>query len=137
MEQRIARHRAERPASWRTHEAPLQLAAALVTLGSSSVIVVDCLTLWLTNALLPDFDGANPRGPLPLWERERDALFAFLDDFRGTIVLVSNEVGGGIVPESALARRFQDEQGWLNQRVAQLCDRVTLAVAGLELAVKS
>jgi adenosylcobinamide kinase/adenosylcobinamide-phosphate guanylyltransferase len=137
MQQRIARHRAERPDSWRTQEAPLQLAAALAAIDCTSVIVVDCLTLWLTNALLADFDAANPRGPLPTWAREREAFFAFLDACRGTIVLVSNEVGGGIVPESALARRFQDEQGWLNQRAAQLCDRVTLAVAGLELAVKA
>jgi adenosylcobinamide kinase / adenosylcobinamide-phosphate guanylyltransferase len=136
MSERIVRHRAERPATWRTVEAPTHLAAALSNIGPTSIIVVDCLTLWLSNALLHDFNEANPRGPLPTWDLERASFFDFLHGFAGELLLVSNEVGSGIVPMSALARRFQDEQGWLNQRAAEVCDRVSLVVAGLEIPVK-
>jgi adenosylcobinamide kinase/adenosylcobinamide-phosphate guanylyltransferase len=136
MSERIVRHRAERPAVWLTVEAPTHLAAALSSIAPTSIIIVDCLTLWLSNALLHDFDAANPRASLPTWELERASFCDFLRDFDGELILVSNEVGGGIVPVSALARRFQDEQGWLNQRVAQLCDRASLVVAGLEIPLK-
>lgn len=135
MTDRITRHRSERPASWSTVESPLHLAAALRAI-TPSIIIVDCLTLWLSNALLRDFDEAHPTAELPGWNRERDAFLQFVQGCASTLLLVSNEVGSGLVPMSALARRFRDEQGWLNQAVARLCDRVTLVVAGIEVPVK-
>jgi adenosylcobinamide kinase/adenosylcobinamide-phosphate guanylyltransferase len=135
MAQRIERHRAERPGSWSTVEAPLELAQSLHAI-SNEVIIVDCLTLWLSNALLQDFDAAQPCAELGSWSRERAALLEFLDGCTGALLLVSNEVGSGVVPMSTLARRFRDEQGWLNQAVARICERVTLVVAGIEMPLK-
>ena len=137
MRERIARHRAERAASWQTLEAPRELARALAALEASSVIVIDCLTLWLSNAMLVDFNAATSATALPTWERERDAFMGWLARCEQALVIVSNEVGGGIVPTSALARRFQSEQGWLNQDVARVCEKVTLVVAGLPLSIKA
>ncbi|HJY40666.1 MAG TPA: bifunctional adenosylcobinamide kinase/adenosylcobinamide-phosphate guanylyltransferase [Steroidobacteraceae bacterium] len=136
MRNRIARHRAERPQSWQTIEAPHDLAAALRA-QPPAILLVDCLTLWLSNALLLDFDEAQPNAPVPRWDEERSALLRWLADYRGTALLVSNEVGSGIVPASALARRFQDEQGRLNQELAASCDAVTLVVAGIAVPIKA
>lgn len=136
MAERISRHRAERPQAWRTIEAPRSLAQALMNVAAGSVIVIDCLTLWLSNALLSDFDESQPRGALPVWAAECDALLHFLQEFPGMVIMVSNEVGSGIVPASALARRFQDEQGRLNQLLAALCERVTWVVAGIAVQIK-
>jgi adenosylcobinamide kinase / adenosylcobinamide-phosphate guanylyltransferase len=135
MSERIARHQAERPPHWVTVEAPLQLAQALSEL-SAQIIVVDCLTLWLSNLLLLDFEESQPTAELPGWLRERQLLLEYIDRCCCTLLLVSNEVGGGIVPTSALARRFRDEQGWLNQTVARSCDHVTWVVAGIEMPLK-
>jgi adenosylcobinamide kinase / adenosylcobinamide-phosphate guanylyltransferase len=135
MRHRIDRHRAQRPASWQTVEAPSRLATAL-SMQPSAVLLVDCLTLWLSNALLLDFDATAPTAPVRRWDEERSAFLQWLTQYRGIVLLVSNEVGSGIVPASALARRFQDEQGRLNQEVAALCDSVTLVVAGIAVAVK-
>ena len=137
MAERISRHRSERPSSWRTIEAPHSLAQALGTVAPGSIIVIDCLTLWLSNALLLDFDEQRPREPLPGWAAEGEALVRYLQESAGAIIMVSNEVGSGIVPVSALARRFQDEQGRLNQLLAALCERVTLVVAGIGISIKS
>jgi adenosylcobinamide kinase/adenosylcobinamide-phosphate guanylyltransferase len=136
MRNRIGRHRAERPQSWQTVEAPRDLAAALRVLPPA-IVVVDCLTLWLSNGLLPDFDEAQPNAPAPRWDTERSAVLSWLAEYRGVALLVSNEVGCGIVPVSSLARRFQDEQGRLNQDVAAVCDSVTLVVAGIAMAIKA
>lgn len=136
MSDRIARHRAERPPTWRTEEAPLQLGATLARLPSATVVVIDCLTLWLSNALLLDFVEEQPRAPLATWNAERAAFIDWLASYAGDVVIVSNEVGSGIVPVSALARRFQDEQGWLNQAVARICERVDLVVAGMRVGIK-
>jgi adenosylcobinamide kinase/adenosylcobinamide-phosphate guanylyltransferase len=137
MQARIARHRAERPLQWRTIEASTQLAACLQELDRPDVfIIVDCLTLWLANvlcasdALQAEFDESN-------WQRERTDLLQCLPTLRADIVLVSNEVGWGIVPDSAVARRFRDEQGRLNQSVAEHCEHVTLVAAGLPLTLKA
>ena len=135
MRHRIDRHRAQRPASWQTVEAPNELASVL-SKQASAILLVDCLTLWLSNALLLDFDEAAPTAPARRWDEERSAFLQWLARYRGVALLVSNEVGSGIVPASALARRFQDEQGRLNQDVAALCDSVTLVVAGIAVAVK-
>jgi len=125
MDERIAHHRARRPAGWRTVEEPLLLAAALRRAAApDTCLLVDCLTLWLANVLLAERDG------------EVAKLLETLPELPGWIILVSNEVGWGIVPENALARRFRDEQGRLNQRVAALADRVTLVAAGLALPLK-
>ncbi len=135
MRHRIDRHRAQRPASWHTVEAPSQLAVALQA-QPPSILLIDCLTLWLSNALLLDFDEAAPTAPVRRWDEERAAFLQWLTEYRGVALLVSNEVGSGIVPASALARRFQDEQGRLNQDVAAVCESVTLVVAGIAVAVK-
>jgi adenosylcobinamide kinase/adenosylcobinamide-phosphate guanylyltransferase len=136
MRERIARHRAERPANWYTLEAPRELARSLASLEKESVVVIDCLTLWLSNALLHDVREDQPTSALPAWSSERGAFMSWLQKCRHTLILVSNEVGGGIVPASALARRFQGEQGWLNQGVASVCEQVTLVVAGLPVSIK-
>lgn len=125
MASRIARHRAERPRDWRTVETPLELTAALrAEAAHDRCLLVDCLTLWLSNMLLAGR------------EDEIEALITTLPDLPGRLILVSNEVGFGIVPENALARRFRDEQGRLNQKIAALAERVTLVVAGLALELK-
>jgi len=137
MRERIARHRAERPENWRTLEASRELASSLASIESTSVVVVDCLTLWLSNALLRDFHEDAPTAALPTWSHERAGFMNGLKSCPHTLILVSNEVGGGVVPASPLARRFQSEQGWLNQDVAGACEYVTLVVAGLPVPIKT
>jgi adenosylcobinamide kinase / adenosylcobinamide-phosphate guanylyltransferase len=126
MTARIAAHRARRGADWRTIEAPRDIAAVLTSAPIGGAVLVDCLTLWLSNLMLADAD----------IDAEFDRLDAALARAQVPIVLVSNEVGLGIVPDNALARRFRDAQGRLNQRVAARADRVVLMVAGLPLVVK-
>ncbi len=126
MRQRIARHQRERGAAWRTVEAPIDLRGALAALGQEDVAVVDCLTLWLTNLMLAEMD----------LEAEVSALLAAVQQLRNPVWLVSNEVGLGIVPENALARRFRDEAGRLHQRLAAAAAHVVLLVAGLPMTLK-
>ncbi|HEY5756162.1 MAG TPA: bifunctional adenosylcobinamide kinase/adenosylcobinamide-phosphate guanylyltransferase [Steroidobacter sp.] len=137
MQHRISLHRAERPATWRTLEAPAGLAQALRGQETSSILIVDCMTLWLSNALLQDFREDAPTAPLPTWEAERDKFLQWLSLARVEVLLISNEVGMGIVPLAPVARRFQDEQGRLNQLLAAACDQVTLVVAGIAVPIKS
>ncbi len=137
MQHRISLHRAERPATWRTLEAPTGLAQALGARDSSDLVVIDCMTLWLSNALLQDFREDAPTAPLPTWEAERDAFLQWQSSARAEVLLISNEVGMGIVPLAPVARRFQDEQGRLNQMLAAACDEVTLVVAGIAVPIKS
>jgi adenosylcobinamide kinase/adenosylcobinamide-phosphate guanylyltransferase len=125
MAERIAAHRARRGSNWRTIEAPRDLAAALRPC-TTTPILVDCLTLWLSNHLLADADIGLEM------VRLEDALAAA----KTPIVLIANEVGSGIVPDHALGRKFRDLQGVLNQRMAARADRVVLVVAGLPLALK-
>ncbi|MBK8509006.1 MAG: bifunctional adenosylcobinamide kinase/adenosylcobinamide-phosphate guanylyltransferase [Candidatus Competibacter sp.] len=128
MAERIARHRAERPAAWGLVEEPLALADALRAQASPRrCLLVDCLTLWLSN-LLAAGDGRL--------EREIPHLLELLPALPGRVLLVSNEVGQGIVPVHPLARRFRDEAGLLHQAVARQCDRVIFIVAGLPLVLK-
>ncbi len=128
MAARIAHHRAQRPGEWLLVEEPLALAQALrAHAAADHCLLVDCLTLWLSNLLAAE---------APCMQQELDALYATLPALPGEILLVSNEVGWGIVPDHPLARRFRDEAGRLHQRLAELCDRVTLVVAGLPLALK-
>lgn len=137
MQHRISLHRAERPATWRTLEAPTGLAQALRGQDVSDVLVIDCMTLWLSNALLEDFREDAPTAPLPTWQAERDKFLEWLSLARVEVLLISNEVGGGIVPLAPMARRFQDEQGRLNQMLAAACDEVTLVVAGIAVPIKT
>ncbi len=126
MAARIARHRARRGAGWRTEEAPLALAEMLKATDGAGPRLVDCLTLWLSNLMLAGHD----------WEAEASDLEACLRAQASPVVLVTNEVGGGIVPENALARAFRDAAGLLNQRIAGVADEVVLTVAGLPLVLK-
>ena len=122
MRDRIARHRGDRDARWQTVEAPTELAAALRGVdGAGTVVLVDCLTLWLSNLILGDAD----------IEGEVDGLLATLVGLEARIILVSNEVGLGIVPDNALARRFRDAAGQLHQRLAAQVDSVDGVMAGL------
>jgi len=125
MAVRIKGHRARRGADWRTIEAPRDLHTALAACGATPVLV-DCLTLWLSNLMLAEVD----------IEKEIERLEKTLAAAVDPVVLVANEVGSGIVPSFPLGRRFRDMQGILNQRVAARADRVVLMVAGLPLAVK-
>lgn len=128
MSERILRHREQRPAEWRLVEEPIALAHVLQEQAASDVcLLVDCLTLWVTNLLLSD------PGVL---ERELNALYQVLDSLPGELIFVSNEVGWGIVPMGELSRQFQDQAGWLHQRLGEICDRVTLTVAGIPLEIK-
>jgi adenosylcobinamide kinase/adenosylcobinamide-phosphate guanylyltransferase len=127
MRHRIDAHRARRGEGWTTVEAPLALADAILDHGSrNGPILVDCLTLWLSNIMLAG------RAISP----ETDALLAALAGASAPIVAVSNEVGLGIVPETPLGREFRDAQGRLNAEVAALANRVVLVVAGLPLDIK-
>jgi len=124
---RIDEHRRRRPAAWRTVEAPRALGQALCAASRpGTLVLVDCLTLWLGNLIEDE----------AAWRDERAALLAALPALPGPAVLVSNEVGQGIVPGNALARRFRDEAGWLHQAVAETCERVTFVTAGLPLTLK-
>ncbi|MBW6526108.1 bifunctional adenosylcobinamide kinase/adenosylcobinamide-phosphate guanylyltransferase [Sphingomonas sp. RHCKR7] len=127
MRARVARHRADRDSRWRTVEAPLALAGTIAAEGTAgSVLLVDCLTLWASNLLLGEEDEAVSLG----------SLDAALRDTAARVVLVANEVGLGIVPDNALARRFRDLAGTINQRVAARADRVVFVAAGLSLVLK-
>lgn len=141
MGERIAHHRARRPAHWPTVEESLGLAGVLRRECSAGrLVLVDCLTLWLTNLMLCGDAPLPESGKLSLparFDQERAALLDVLDaGLPGELILVSNEVGMGIVPMGALSRRFADEAGWLNQEVAARAHRVILVAAGLPLVLK-
>ncbi|MGM0561682.1 MAG: bifunctional adenosylcobinamide kinase/adenosylcobinamide-phosphate guanylyltransferase [Pseudomonadota bacterium] len=128
MEARIAAHRARRDSRWQTLEAPLDLVAALHSAAAlKQPILVDCLTLWLSNLMLAEMD-------LDAQIRE---LLENLTQLDVPLVMVSNEVGLGIVPENALARAFRDHAGYLNQRLAAAADQVVFLAAGLPLPLKA
>lgn len=127
MRERIARHRADRDDRWTTVDAPLDLPAAILRHDATdAVILVDCLTLWASNLLLRDADA----------DAATARLCAAISDARGHIVVVANEVGLGIVPDNALARRFRDIAGRMNQAVAGTVDAATLITAGIPLHLK-
>lgn len=137
MAARIRYHREKRPPHWKVVEKPVSLATTLQALAApDQCLLVDCLTLWLSNILHADHGDPVVGSPESVFAREREALVATLPALAGCIILVSNEVGMGIVPLGELSRRFCDEIGRLHQDLAGLCDRVTLMVAGLPLVVK-
>ncbi|MFD0986317.1 bifunctional adenosylcobinamide kinase/adenosylcobinamide-phosphate guanylyltransferase [Methyloligella solikamskensis] len=125
MAERVREHRARRGSEWRMIEAPLDLATAMSEAGETPVLI-DCLTLWLTNVMLAETD----------LDVEIARLLQALEETPGPVVAVSNEVGLGIVPDTPLGRRFRDAQGRLNQQVAAIADRVVLMTAGIPLTVK-
>lgn len=127
MRQRIARHQEDRGEGWTTHEVPLHLARHLQQISDpGSVTLVDCLTLWVTNLMMAeaDVDGAGL------------ALVDSLAGHHGSLILVSNEVGLGIVPDNRMAREFRDHAGRLHQRIAAVADEVYFIAAGLPLKMK-
>ena len=130
---RVQHHKDQRPADWLVIEAPFNLANTLqIYAKPNQCLIVDCLTLWLAQCICPDcapIDGVD-------WSLERSALLSVLPQLAGTVILVSNEVGMGIVPLGEINRQFQDEQGRLNQAVAQIVDNVTFVAAGLPLKLK-
>jgi adenosylcobinamide kinase/adenosylcobinamide-phosphate guanylyltransferase len=129
MQRRIEQHRDRRPSHWGLVEEPFALAQVLgLHAGHGRLLLVDCLTLWLSNLICRE-------QPVEL-RRELDALLEILPDLPGEIILVSNEVGMGIVPMGELCRQFQDEMGLLQQRIAERCERVVVTLAGLPLVLK-
>lgn len=125
MSDRIQQHQSRREQQWQTVEEPIYLANALAKCPSESIILVDCLTLWLSNCLHKNN-----------WELQKTKFLETIATLNSTIILVSNEVGSGIVPMGELSRQFVDESGWLHQRLAQQCTDVSLIVAGLASPLK-
>jgi adenosylcobinamide kinase/adenosylcobinamide-phosphate guanylyltransferase len=141
MADRLQHHRANRPAHWLTIEEPVFLTQALKEYAAPDrCLIVDCLTLWLSALLFKGQGGDQLAAGLPLicpqFRTERQALLDALPGLPGEIVMVSNEIGSGVVPENRLARRFADEQGRLNQDIAAHCERVTMSIAGLPLSLR-
>lgn len=129
MNLRVQQHRERRPAHWGLVEEPLELARVLIEqAGADKCLLIDCLTLWLTNLLMLD-------DPARL-SAERAALLDCLAGLPGRIILVSNETGLGVVPLGELTRRYVDEAGWLHQALAERCSRVIFSVAGLPMVLK-
>lgn len=126
MTRRIAQHRERRGAKWRTIEAPIDVVGVLSSAPEGAPILVDCLTLWLSNLMEAEIDP----------DRESERLVECLGVIGGPVVLVSNEVGLGIVPDNELARRFRDHAGRLNQTVAACADQVFFIAAGLPMRMK-
>jgi adenosylcobinamide kinase/adenosylcobinamide-phosphate guanylyltransferase len=127
MVERITLHRLDRGPRWATVEAPIDLAEAIKRrCAPDSVVLVDCLTLWLSNLMLAEYDVA----------RASERLVATITDAPGALIFVANEVGLGIVPDNALARRFRDAAGRLNQMIAKHADEVVFIAAGLPLRLK-
>ncbi len=131
MRRRIEKHREQRGNRWDTLEEPIHLGRALRSVeGSYDTVLVDCFTVWMSNLLLeyPDQDG-KISGIM-------DDFFSSIDEFKGTIVIVSNEVGMGIVPENKLARQYRDQLGFLNQRTAKRADEVYALISGISVRIK-
>lgn len=127
MTERVNLHKSRRGAGWTTFEEPLDLVGALQRIAQPEIpVLVDCLTLWTSNLLFAERD----------LEAEGDALAGCLRGLKGTVILVANEVGLGIVPDNALARRFRDAAGRLNQKIAAAADRVVFVAAGLPMILK-
>lgn len=130
---RVEHHKNSRPKEWQVIEAPFQLAETLLANDQAGqCIIVDCLTLWLAQCICPNCESPENVS----WTQERQALLDTLPTLKSDVLLVSNEVGMGIVPLGEINRQFQDEQGRLNQAVAQLADQVTFVAAGLPLKLK-
>ncbi|MGH9935068.1 MAG: bifunctional adenosylcobinamide kinase/adenosylcobinamide-phosphate guanylyltransferase [Blastocatellia bacterium] len=138
MRERIARHRADRPANWRTVEEPLDLPRAVREAPVEATLLIDCATLWISN-LMWEYRGQTMAA-------QENQILAQVDDLilasrrrsedAGEIIIVSNEVGGGLTPEHPVGRAFRDLQGFANQRLARAADKVVFIVVGLPLPLK-
>ncbi|HEY2980479.1 MAG TPA: bifunctional adenosylcobinamide kinase/adenosylcobinamide-phosphate guanylyltransferase [Anaerolineales bacterium] len=139
MRERIGRHRAARPPEWQTFEAPLKVGAALVAHAknlSGHVVLLDCITLLVSNVLLALPEDASAAPAMQHVEAEIEALLEARDRLEGQWLMVSNEVGLGLVPPYPLGRLFRDTLGWANQRLARAADKVVFMVAGIPMVVK-
>lgn len=131
MQQRIARHQNDRPKHWLTVEEPLNLAAVIQAYASDKhCLLIDCLTLWLSNQLLQQVE--KPHN----YQQQKAELLAVLANCPGQVIIVSNEVGQGVVPLGALSRQYVDEAGWLHQEIAKLAEQVRFVCAGLAMNLK-
>lgn len=131
MQQRIARHRQERPASWTTFETPVDIDDVLLQCGEKfDTVLIDCLTVWTSNVM--QHEGCDVERILA----RADRLAEVLRKVRSSVILVTNEVGSGIVPDNELGRTYRDMLGFVNQRVAAAADEVILLVAGCPLVIK-
>lgn len=129
MAQRVALHKSQRPADWSVIEEPLLLAKVLQEQSrEDNCILVDCLTLWLSNCLFGE-ESIN-------WENTKSELLTTLEQLPGQVIMVTNEVGCGIVPMGEMSRRYVDEAGWLHQAIAERVAKVTLVTAGLPMHLK-
>ena len=126
MAARIKRHQDDRDAQWTIIEEPIDLAARLDNATAEQCLLVDCLTLWLSNCLYKE-----------CWDKQRINLFKSLEHCLADVVMVSNEVGSGIIPMGELSRQFVDQAGWLHQALAKQCSDVSLVVAGLQSVLKT
>lgn len=127
MQDRVKRHQDERDETWATLEAPLELSTIIrMHAQHDRVLLIDCLTLWLSNHMLAEHD---------LEEKRKDLVDA-IDLAKGPLILVSNEVGLSIVPDNKLGRDYRDESGWMNQQVAKVANKVTFVAAGLPMLMK-
>lgn len=125
MSNRIQQHQSRRSNQWQTIEEPLELSRCLLNCPTDSTILVDCLTLWLSNCLHQSS-----------WDSYKNQLLSTIPNLSANVIFVSNDVGSGIVPMGELSRQFVDESGWLHQRIAELCTDASLIVAGLPIALK-
>ncbi len=128
MAQRIAHHRQERGDQWTVVEEPMDLARLVEAFGADDVVLIDCLTPWVSN-WLTDGDANG-------WQEQKDRFLAALKEARCDIILVTNEVGQGVVPMGKLSRDFVDQSGWLHQQIAAIADRVTMMQFGIPLVLK-
>lgn len=144
MLERIARHRADRPAEWRTIEEPLDLSRAVRESDVEATILIDCATLWISNLMWEFREEPAAKQQQLIFEAvdrltdavRRRAEKPIMRGTAGEVIIVSNEVGAGITPERPIARAFRDLQGFVNQRLAQIADSVTLIIAGLPIQLK-
>ena len=126
MKKRVEEHQARRGSEWQTFHAPINLTEALVETDGKGPCLVDCLTFWLNNLIFHDVD----------LDSAKKELVTVLNERSDPVVLVTNEIGSGIIPENALARRFLDEAGRLNQTIAQIADEVYVSISGIPLQIK-
>ncbi|WP_394245103.1 bifunctional adenosylcobinamide kinase/adenosylcobinamide-phosphate guanylyltransferase [Vibrio astriarenae] len=136
MERRISHHRTSRSHDWVVEEIPLALAERIECAAESEVILVDCLTLWMTNVIVEVGDGVTPKQADRMIQARVAKLIDALTNTPARVVLVSNEVGLGIMPMGEVTRRYVDHAGWMNQAIAKVADNVVFIAAGLPLKLK-
>ena len=129
MAERISRHQSSRPSHWHLIEQPLAIAEAIDNAAANSCLLIDCLTLWLSNQMARSTDNTA-------LDQALQTLSASVENTHCELIMVSNEVGQGIVPADPLSRLFRDYSGWMHQQLAQVCDRVILTTAGLPQVLK-